>query len=529
MISARPSRWGFGSVSHHSRLVRDGETVLHSDASGLLYRTITLRLFTVLISAGLLSVLLAAALDGIGLNLLQLGTLDLPRHALIFWPLLLGVAMFTPQLFRERWGIAVVLPFMTQFSQVAMGWEIAGGPHSLLRIAPYLALAVFLAAEAWRERPAVKHAERALVGICLGFAALGTLGGLVAKQPAAFAAMALGLGLPALTILVRHHTEQSPEFSAWITSALGLSFVGLAIGSLGIIKVSSGFELGGVTGLLATRNVSDYNLILGYLILLWPFAVRWGLHWGGALVGGLVILLIGTSVLGLSRVGLAVLPILGIIGLWMAFDHARSQGHGGRTLLQMLGTMVAVGVAISLIIPQRDSLGLVWSQRLNIASIDQILTLTERVRPGGEDSQARDMLRAEAVRLWQAEPWIGHGFGGFDAYSVRGFSDAHSLTLTVLAEHGLLGLAVLYVALIALALRLLGLARVGLRRDLVLMMSCLVAWLLAGHTVGTHVATWTSKSFAVGLMTAILLILWWHAPRWWAGLPVSEEQTGEPA
>ena len=66
------------------------------------------------------------------------------------------------------------------------------------------------------------------------------------------------------------------------------------------------------------------------------------------------------------------------------------------------------------------------------------------MKPGGEDSLARDQLRAEAVRLVSDQPLTGLGFGGFGISSERGYNDAHSLSFTVLAEQGLLGLGVLF-------------------------------------------------------------------------------------
>ena len=161
-----------------------------------------------------------------------------------------------------------------------------------------------------------------------------------------------------------------------------------------------------------------------------------------------------------------------------------------------------VGIALVwTVVPNRESLGLVWAQRFYVGSPEQMIDVLGRVKPGGDDSFARDQLRNEALRLWRQDPLIGQGYGGFGAWSVRGYNDAHSLTFTTLAENGLIGLGLLYGLIGFLALRLLRLAKASSS-----FLLSFLAWLVAMHSVGGNLSVLSPHGFNINAINGVLLV-----------------------
>lgn len=445
--------------------------------------------------------LAAAGLDALGLNPLGFGAFDVGRNAVAITVYLLLAALFLPQTARWRLGLVFLIPLLTQFYQLGLGWDFDLGPSSLIRVMPYVAVLAAAGAELWRWKPSLSRLEQMGWTLCAGVGLVGWAASSGSSTTGLFGFLALGIVLPALAVYVRASLQREPELRAQLIAAGFWGFAAFAIGTLVVVRMGSAMELGGVTGLLGTRNISDYNLIFAYMLLLWPLALMGAASLGAPAVGGLCALFLASAIIGLSRTGILIVPILSLAGILALY--ARQPKAIGQACLSVL----LMGALAWSALPNRDTLGMVWAQRFNVASAGQAFEVLERVRPGGSDSAARDQLRLEALRLFQQDPLFGQGFGGFGAWSLRGFNDAHSLTFTTLAEHGALGLFALYLLIGWLALRLVRMASWN-GGPTALFALCFAAWLFSLHTVGGNLALLSERGFNINVINGLLLVIY---------------------
>lgn len=93
---------------------------------------------------------------------------------------------------------------------------------------------------------------------------------------------------------------------------------------------------------------------------------------------------------------------------------------------------------------------------------------------------ARRLLWREAVLLWADRPWLGVGPGNMAAATFNGWR-AHSVLLTTLAEHGVLGIGLMAALAVALGLRLARRCQplLSVRASVLLMIGCLLAAVVA--------------------------------------------------
>ncbi|MBL8059146.1 MAG: O-antigen ligase family protein [Chthonomonas sp.] len=488
-------------------------------------RTITGKLLACVGSFALLGATTSVAADALGVNLFGFGSMDVVRNGLACTVIGLLVALFLPRFQDIRAALAILIPVLTQFYQVGLAWDFALGPQSLIRVLPYVGLACALSAELIRRPVCLSRAEQVGFLLCGGVGLLGWVSGLDASAVGFFGFLVFAILLPLLYAYFKQQFASDITAGAQLASASFVSFLALAVGTFVVIKLGSGMSMGGVTGLLGTRNVSDYNLIFAYMLLLWPIALVAASRIGAWCVGVLSVLFLASAVIGLSRTGILLVPLLIIVGIFSLYR--RSPVALGSTVLAMAITCLLVWTAM----PNRESLGLVWAQRFNISSPEQMASIFSRVKPGGDDSFARDQLRNEALRLWRQDPLIGQGYGGFGAWSVRGYNDAHSVTFTTLAENGLIGLGALYGLFGFLGLRLLRLSFRPLNRGenyrigAVFLVSFL-AWLLAMHSVGGNLAVLSPRSFNVNVINGILMVAYLFVHR--LGITTNEKPSESP-
>lgn len=469
-------------------------------------REITLRLLQTVATFGLVGALVALCTDGLGFNLLGFGNMDVARNAVAVTAFGSLIALFVPRYRSVRLGLILTIPLLTQFYQVGLAWDFALGPTSLIRVLPYVGVAMAVVAELIRRPISLSRAEQMGWLASAGIGILGWASGLGTGLTGPFGFIVFGLLLPGMYAFLKQQFENEPTAKAQIGAAGFVSFLALAVGTFVVIRLGSAMDMGGVAGLLGTRNVSDYNLIFAYMLLLWPLALMASGWFGPWCVGMISSLFLASAVIGLSRTGILMVPLLIIGGLVALY------GKQPRQLGLTIAAVVVSGAAAWSMMPNRETLGTVWGQRFNIGSVDQMLEVANRVRPGGDDSEARDQLRNEALRLWRQDPLIGQGYGGFGAFSVRGFNDAHSITFTTLAENGLIGLVALYGLFGFLALRLLRLARWDVSGPKSLFLLSFAVWLMAIHSVGGNLAVISAHGFNVNAINGLLIVLylWVH-------------------
>lgn len=485
-------------------------------------RPITSKLLSCVGGFTLIGATLGVATDALGVNLFGFGSMDVMRNSLACTVLGLLIALFLPRFQDIRTALVLLIPVITQFYQVGLAWDFALGPQSLIRVLPYFGVACALVAELVRRPVSLTRTEQVGMLLCGGVGLLGWVSGVDASAVGFFGFATFAFLLPLIYAYLKQQFATDVTAGAQLTSASFVSFVALAVGTLVVIRLGAGMSMGGVTGLLGTRNVSDYNLIFAYMLLLWPIALLAASRYGAWCVGVISVMFLASAVVGLSRTGILLVPLLVIVGLISLYR--RSPKAMGSSLLAMVVTCALVWT----VMPNRESLGLVWAQRFNVSSPQQVASIFSRVKPGGDDSFARDQLRNEALRLWRQDPLIGQGYGGFGAWSVRGYNDAHSVTFTTLAENGLIGLGLLYGLFGFLGLRLLRLSfrpltdGSGSIIGFVFLVS-FFSWLLAMHSVGGNLAVLSPRSFNVNAINGILLVAYFFVHR------LSARAESEPA
>lgn len=460
--------------------------------------------------------ILAVCLDAFGINLLNFGTLDVARNTIAFWVYFQITLLFVPGQKHLRLPLVLLIPIFTQLYQVGLGWDLPGGPSSISRIAPYLGVMIFMVSTLVADRVKVSAAEWGFVIAVNAIGITGAILGSTDQFVSLVTYLAVGILLPLYYFFIKRELAASPFSAAQLEASALIGFLTLTVGTLAIIRMGSEMTLGGVTGLLGTRNVSDYNLVLAYLILLWPFALRAARAISPLMVAFALILLLASAIMGLSRTGLMFVPILAVSGIYSVFKDSISKGFRTTIWIALLGTCAFLAF------PQKDQLGTVWLQRLNLTESSRSSSIVSKLKPGGEDSIARDQLRMEGYRLFTQSPVMGQGYGGFGESSRRGFRDAHSMTFTALAETGILGLVALYFVLAVVGLRLFRLATAKSVQDGGLFFICFLMWLFAVHSVGGNLTAIQAGSFTVGAINGILLMVYL-----WAG-PVLRRSTSAP-
>lgn len=431
--------------------------------------------------------------------------------ALGFFCLLVLVA--TPRFASLRPAYVLVIPALAQYNNVVLAWDAPLGANQPIRLLPILVVVLLLSLELRGQMLRTFESHRWVI---LAFIILGCVGfaGGIGISPIGvpglfFFAVYFPLVVMYLSQLIRHRSHLIPNLLA----GAGVAFLIFTLGSVVVIQLGSGLGLGGQTGLLSARSVSDFNVVMGFLFLLWPFVVLAFRRMHPIAMAVASVLFLAACLMGLSRVGIFIAPLLvlaAFVGLY--------PGRPARTL-SVLGAIFGVAILFFLIAPGASNIGGDLIRRFNFTEGFALLDLLDRVRPGGEDSAARDRIRLEALRLFESDPLWGVGIGGFAERSLVGFGDAHSLLFSTLAEFGLVGAIALYGLLFTMFLRQAAAFRYP-NQDWPfgrLMFVGLAGWFIAVHAAGGALIAISSASFSVNIAggTYLLLYLFPEAFLWW--------------
>ncbi len=454
--------------------------------------------------AGILGGFLAVVLSLFGVNLLGFGALSIPRNALVIGVFALLCSIALPQYKNLRLSLIVFIPVVTQVYQVGLAWDFGLGPSSLIRVLPLLVASLFMGYTVIQNWTPPSRTEQICWLVALAFGTVGLARGFGNGGPSYASAVVFGLILPVTYLYLKEQFRSDPDAGTKIVAGVFVAFVCLLIWTFVSIRIAVAMNLGGgVGGLLATRNVSDYNLVLGYLALMFPLAIMGASWFGPWVVGTMNTLLFVSALLGFSRVGLFLVPVLILVSTIALYRTKFDQ-----MVKCLLASALLVGVAY-VATPNREMLSFLWIQRLNVGSFENIGQVASRVKPGGEDSQGRDRLRIEGSRLFQEDPLWGKGFGGFRENSMRGFYDAHSLTFTTLSEQGIFGLTILYGFLGFVFLRISKVRTLkGAHPGQQLFVVGFLVWFFAVHSVGGNLIQVPEGGFNVNILPAVMLILY---------------------
>jgi len=452
------------------------------------------------------SLVLAIFLDSIQINLFNLGSMDMERNAFCIFVLALAASVAGSK-FRHLQPMTVIVLFsLTQFYQVSLGWEVPVGALSLARLLPILAqlalVVVGLVGAKWKP-------DRQFVLIWLACATLGFVGYINSSDlthTGIYQLVCLTTQVPLWIAYLSLIQKQGGQMRRSLCIGGWIAFITFCLGTVAVIKIGSGLGLsGGLEGFLASRGVSEYNLILVHLILLWPLALYESHQRGSILLGITISLFLIATVLGLSRTGLFMIPMLILSSILILYKKKLNK------LVATFGVIVVLTVAGISIIPGSGQLVSDWNKRLDISNSTQILETVSKLTPGGTSALSRDVLRREAIYQWQSSPIIGQGFGSFAVLSRRGFSDPHNISFNILIELGITGLICFYIFLGSMISKMI--ATLKLNRSETILYGIpltIIAFLLSTHSVGGGLFLANISGFSVNSTNMLLLLLYLH-------------------
>jgi len=237
----------------------------------------------------------------------------------------------------------------------------------------------------------------------------------------------VGIVLPGLFALVLHAFFKTGGGFEHLTKTVSIATLGILGGMLLILFLSTFLKWGDIK---LTRNASNLNYGAGLLFLGWPF-ITWKLSSRSFPIRILMVLIIiSTALFSFSRPTMLVTFVLLIFTFFISMKSSKKA---------ILSLMLAFVVFI-IFIPKAPLD--YWLDRLNIEKWSDIFN----------PERWKDILHTDRQIIWTyaydsftQSPLTGHGLASFSTLAhektagVEEYSEAHNLTLTVLAERGLLG------------------------------------------------------------------------------------------
>jgi len=408
----------------------------------------------------------------------------------------------------------LIIPFVTQYYQTGLGWDVATDASSFLRLLPLIVMALAMWIWIFRHRSGVSWLE-ALFLTCWAIASLGWAIG------SYYLGLEIGLGalffvcclLPGLYYFVKSRLLYSKRFPDEVTIALYFGFWLFVAGTL--LTSLIGMDYRGSSNLLLIRNVNDTNSVVGYMLLTWPFALRadQSLLRGRSLplmvVGFLLVVALSFS----RGVFLVSMPLL----LLTLALYIRS--------LKQTVLLVALFAVIAVIVwpLYGEAILYAWSQRINTSNDGLLIfrTLYSSISDQFAGT-GRYEIWSSALMMFARSPLIGNGFGALRSLGpgVAGFSGAHSLLFQILAEQGIVGFLLIYGLLAGVIVRMLRLLKrtVGAGRRCTLAMLCsFISWFIIAHTVGADAMTLFGAQVNVIAPMLFILLLF---PKTYASIKV---------
>jgi hypothetical protein len=453
----------------------------------------------------------AAVLRLTGLNPLPFTQLIGLRTAFTFFVwLYLAVILARVGTRAEVIGISTI-PFVAQFYQVALGRDFAQGP-GLVRLAPYLVMALAMAVAVCLRRWRPRLNEALVFGAIWVVALVGLLRGLHLTTAGLPVVFLVGVLLPLFYAYVEALARSAPHRLHELLLGVTVGTFLLMFGFFVTVQLGQGVETAlGFGSLDSAMNAADFNSVAGYLLLLWPFALAFSARRSRLLVAGLLVLLLATVFAGLSKTMLILTPPLVLVSIPACFPRL--------ALRHAVVFVLTLGVSASLGLWSLDRLGLTsntlsrWEQRLDlevpgVASI----TMADLVRSVGVGSQAQEdraIVRQQGWAMFQGNPLVGQGWATFPYFSQVGHTSAHSLSIDVLSQVGLIGAVLLWGLILLVVGRLAAVAAHRRRLRLVIVFAAaFLLWLIAAHTLGAQIFVVAEEGVTSGAINGVVLVLY---------------------
>jgi hypothetical protein len=261
----------------------------------------------------------------------------------------------------------------------------------------------------------------------------------------------------------------------------------------------------------SAREIGDFNSLIPYLILCWPFAVCYLQRVNRFALGLLFLLYVVVTLAGFSRTMMLLAPPLMLLSLPVAFPRLRAH-----TVLLTLCIAALAGWFILeyyLSTPAGQLFLRVWFARFDVDPLApnfSVFDALQTVTVGGEAWNERSELRAEGFRVFLEHPFTGTGWSTFRHVSRIQQETSHSLTADLLQQAGIFAAALFWFVVvesfsrIAVAARRPGASPAAVR----IFAFTLFVWIVAAHTVGAQLFKVGDLGFTANALTGMLFVLY---------------------
>ncbi len=409
--------------------------------------------------------------------------------------------------------LLVLTPFLAQSYHVCLGWDAPAGALSVPRLLPYLVLVAAFLISTVRRRYRPSHGELTLSGTVLAVSVVAWLTGSEYTMVGLTVAFLLGALLPAFAMYIGSIAQHRPDLMIQFPAGVTLGMILLMTGFLAAFGLGTTIEtLRGVGDIESAREVGDFNSLIPYLLLAWPFAVSYlrGRH--ALLIALLFVLFTVVTFAGVSKTMMVLAPPLMLLSLPAAIPRLRL-----RSVLLTIVVIIVLGFALVRLVQAVPAGMFVFDLWLGRLDIDRdalsALTLADVVQPVAVGSEAWDdraVLRAEAMRIFFEHPLIGTGWATFPFLSLVPQGTSHALTTDLLQQTGLVGAFIFWCVTLEVLARLLGAVRAHHRdrRVALIFFVAFLLWLVAAHTVGAQLFMAANTGFTVNAITGLLYVMY---------------------
>lgn len=381
------------------------------------------------------------------------------------------------------------MPVLSQFLHLFQRYDFPAGANSLWRLLPFVLVDLYMLSVLIRFKTTLTSMEKSLTvsWVAFNFLSIAISPNLAGIFIGAFTLLLVTIPLYFLYLSI---LSQHPAFSANLERSLCLTFILLALGTLGLVYFGAQYK--GAGNLLVTRNISDTNVTMAYFVLLWPFAIGYAMHTAYSWLAAplLILLFLLVVILSFSRGAVfIVLPYL-LASIWIMSNWRH------KFWFMALGIILGAGFDNLIHLINSD---LAYSWQLRFADFRTVGPTLQKI----QEASGRAEIQRLAYELFLESPFQGHGTGSFELLG-PGYREAHSMFFTILAEQGLIGILYLYGLFVALGYHLFKTMASGHSHRILPL--ALAAYLIFVHSVGYVFVIIPAKSLTINCIAPVLLV-----------------------
>ena len=464
---------------------------------------------------GLLALLAGAIPAILGINVFGYSQLEFPRTVFTFFALFHFVLCLTSFGKRNEVLRLMITPFFAQPYQLCLGWDFEPGALSFMRVLPYLVLIVAFVMALGRRQYAPGKGELALSAAALLISAMAWVVGFTYTMVGMTVTLFLGVLMPALAMYVGSIARSRPEMLSQFGAAIGCGIFLLMLGFLASLGLAGAVVTSrGEGSIESVREVGDFNSLISYLILCWPFALCYLKRTNRFVLMLLFLFFVVVTFVGFSKTMMLLAPFLLLLSLPVAFPRLSVRAVVVTTcVIFLLGWLL---VQYVLTLPAGQLALDLWMARFEIdrlsTDISLVDALTDAVQSVSVSSEAWDeraMLRNEGLRVFFEHPLTGTGWATFPYVSNIQQGTSHSFTVDLLQQAGIFAAALFWLVIFEAFSRIVLVARQPQSWPAAVRIFAftLFVWLVAVHTVGAQLFKAADSGFAANALSGMLFVL----------------------